>query len=43
MRQQPVLKVVLVLVGLFFVAAVYPIVMYLWRPGNESPGRHDDA
>src|SRR5213076_1881679 len=38
MWRERVLKVVLVLVGLLFFAGVYPIVMYLWRPGNESPG-----
>ena len=38
MWRERVLKVVLVLVGLLFLAGVYPIVMYLWRPGNESPG-----
>src|SRR5947209_702320 len=38
MNRERVLKVVLVLVGLLFLAGVYPIVMYLWRPGNESPG-----
>ena len=32
------LKIVIVLVGLLFVAGLYPIVMYLWRPGNEPPG-----
>src|SRR5437899_11141520 len=38
MWRERVLKVVLVLVGLLFLAGVYPIVKYLWRPGNESPG-----
>src|SRR5437762_12626002 len=38
MWRERALKVVLVLVGLLFLAGVYPIVMYLWRPGNESPG-----
>jgi hypothetical protein len=38
MRRERVLKVVLMLVGLFFVAGTYPIVMYLWHPGNEPPG-----
>jgi hypothetical protein len=33
-----VVKILIVLVGLFFVAGLYPIVMYLWRPGNEPPG-----
>jgi hypothetical protein len=26
------------IVGLMFVAGIYPIVMYLWRPGNGAPG-----
>jgi hypothetical protein len=38
MNREKVLKSLLVLFGLLFVAAVYPIVMYLWRPGNEAPG-----
>jgi hypothetical protein len=40
MNREKALKILLVLLGLFFVAAVYPIVMYLWRPwpGNEAPG-----
>jgi hypothetical protein len=38
MRRERALKVVLVLVGLLFTAGIYPIVMYLWRPGNEPPG-----
>jgi len=28
----------MVVVGLIFVAGIYPIAMYLWRPGNDSPG-----
>ena len=32
------LKVLMVLVGLLFLAGLYPMVMYLWRPGSESPG-----
>jgi len=32
------LKIVMVVLGLLFVAGIYPIVMYLWRPGNEPPG-----
>jgi len=32
------LKIVMVVTGLLFVASIYPIVMYLWRPGNEPPG-----
>jgi uncharacterized protein DUF6632 len=38
MTREKVLKVVLVVVGLFFVAGLIPIVMYLWHPGNEPPG-----
>ena len=38
MNREKALKSLLVLFGLFFVAAVYPIVMYLWQPGNEPPG-----
>ena len=38
MNREKVLKILLVLLGLVFVAAVYPIVMYLWQPGNEAPG-----
>jgi hypothetical protein len=38
MTRENVLKIVLVLVGLLFVAGIFPIVMYLWRPGNEPPG-----
>lgn len=38
MIRERVLKVVLVVVGLLFAAAIYPIAMYLWRPGNEPPG-----
>ena len=38
MRRERALKIVLVLVGLLFTALIYPIVMYLWRPGNEPPG-----
>ena len=38
MIRERALKIVLVVVGLLFVAGVYPIVMYLWRPGNEPPG-----
>ncbi len=32
MHKQRVLKVVLVVVGLLFVAAVYPMLMFLWQP-----------
>ena len=38
MIRERALKVVLVLVGLLFVGSLYPIVMYVWRPGNEPPG-----
>ena len=38
MTRERALKIVLVVVGLLFVAGLYPIVMYLWRPGNEPPG-----
>ena len=38
MNREKALRILLVLLGLLFVAAVYPIVMYLWRPGNEAPG-----
>ena len=38
MRRERALKIVLALVGLLFTAGIYPIVMYLWRPGNEPPG-----
>jgi|SRR5215469_844267 len=38
MIRERVLKIVMVVVGLLFVAAIYPIAMYLWQPGNEPPG-----
>ena len=38
MIRERALKTLLVFAGLLFVAGLYPIVMYLWRPGNESPG-----
>lgn len=38
MIRERMLKVVLVVVGLLFMAAIYPIAMYLWNPGNEPPG-----
>jgi|SRR5215469_7576102 len=38
MNREKTLKILLVLFGLLFVASAYPIVMYLWRPGNEPPG-----
>src|ERR1700675_1703993 len=31
MRREPALKVVLVLVGLLFLALVYPLMIFLWR------------
>jgi hypothetical protein len=33
MSREPVLKVVLVVVGLIFLFAVYPLMMYLWPGG----------
>lgn len=38
MRRERALKIVLVLVGVLFLAGIYPIVTYLWRPANEPPG-----
>jgi uncharacterized membrane protein HdeD (DUF308 family) len=38
MNRELARKAVLIIVGLLFVAGIYPIVMYLWRPGNEAPG-----
>ena len=38
MIRERALKIVMVVLGLLFVAGIYPIVMYLWRPGNEPPG-----
>ena len=38
MTRQRALKIVMVVVGLLFVGGIYPIMMYLWRPGNEPPG-----
>jgi hypothetical protein len=35
MNREPVLKVVLVLVGLLFSAGIYPLAMSLWKM-NES-------
>ena len=43
MWRERALKVVLVLVGLLFLAGVYPIVMYLWRARERVAGRRDDA
>jgi hypothetical protein len=34
MRRERALKVVLVLVGLFFLAGVYPVTMCLWHPNG---------
>lgn len=36
MKRERALKVVLVLVGLFFVAAIYPVVMALWHPSASD-------
>lgn len=33
MNRERALQVVMVVVGLFFVAAIYPAVMAVWRPG----------
>ena len=38
MIRERALKALLVFAGLLFLAGLYPIVMYLWRPGNEPPG-----
>ena len=38
MNRERALKVVLVLVGLLFVAAIYPVVMLLWHPSPEDAG-----
>ena len=38
MIRERALKIVMVVLGVLFVAGIYPIVMYLWRPGNEPPG-----
>lgn len=38
MIRERALKIVLVLLGLLFMAFLYPVVLYLWRPGNEPPG-----
>jgi len=35
-NRERALKVVLVLVGLFFVAAIYPVVMALWHPSASD-------
>jgi peptidoglycan/LPS O-acetylase OafA/YrhL len=36
MNRERALKVVMVLVGLLFVAAIYPVVMALWRPSPSD-------
>ena len=36
MNRERALKVVMVLVGLLFVAAIYPVVMALWHPGPSD-------
>jgi hypothetical protein len=36
--RERVSKIVMMIVGSIFVAGIYPIAMYLWRPGNGSPG-----
>jgi uncharacterized membrane protein HdeD (DUF308 family) len=38
MIRERALKIVMVVLGLLFVAGIYPIAMYLWRPGDEPPG-----
>jgi len=38
MMRERALKTVMLITGLLFVASIYPIVMYLWRPGNDPPG-----
>jgi tryptophan-rich sensory protein len=36
MNRERALKIVLVLVGLIFVAFAYPVVMFLWKPNQEE-------
>jgi Family of unknown function (DUF6632) len=36
--RERVLKIVLLIAGLIFLGGIYPIAIYLWRPGNASPG-----
>jgi len=36
MNRERTLQVVMVIVGLFFAAAIYPVVMALWHPGPED-------
>lgn len=38
MTRERIRKVVLIIFGLLFVAAIYPIAMYLKQPGNQPPG-----
>jgi hypothetical protein len=38
MNRERALKVVIVLVGLLFVAAIYPVVMSLWHPSLDNAG-----
>lgn len=38
MYRAKALRIVMALVGLLFVAGIYPISTYLWHPGNEPPG-----
>jgi hypothetical protein len=38
MNRERALKVVIVLVGLLFVAAIYPVVMSLWHPSLDDAG-----
>ena len=36
MNRERALKVVMVLVGLLFVAAIYPVAMHLWHPSSSD-------
>ncbi len=38
MNRERALKVVLVLVGLLFLAGVYPLTMFLWHPNQSEAG-----
>jgi len=38
MKREVMRRVVLVVFGLLFVAAIYPIVTYLRQPGDQPPG-----
>jgi peptidoglycan/LPS O-acetylase OafA/YrhL len=38
MIRDRVLKVVLAVVGLFFLAGIYPVTMALWHPPSDDPG-----